>query len=164
MSLKSLLISLPILWRGATALPAGPGSWPNGTSYVYSSPDGVHASAAYNLIDTYDASNWVNKFDVQDIADPTRMCTDYTSILLKSNMHLDGFVDYVNGQQAQQLGLLKMQNGQVYMGVDSTTHLDPNGPGRKSVRVQSKTAYNRALVIADFAHVPGSACGSWPAL
>jgi hypothetical protein len=73
-------------------------------------------------------------------------------------------VDYVNGQQAQQLGLMKTQNGQVYMGVDSTSHLDPNGPGRKSVRVQSKTAYNRALVIADFAHVPGSACGSWPAL
>ncbi|CAG5179092.1 uncharacterized protein ALTATR162_LOCUS9029 [Alternaria atra] len=146
MSLKSLFVSVPFLWRCATALPAGPGSWPNGTSFVHSSSNDVHASAAYNLIDTYDSSNWVSKFDVQDIADPTH-----------------GFVDYVNGQEAQQLGLLKTQNGQVYMGVDSTSHLNPNGPGRKSVRVQSKTAYNRALVIADFAHVPGSACGSWPA-
>jgi len=77
MSLKSLLLSLPILWRGATALPAGPGFWANGSSYVYSSDD-IHASAAYNLIDTYDASNWVNKFDVQDIGDPTRMCTGKT--------------------------------------------------------------------------------------
>jgi hypothetical protein len=49
------------------------------------------------------------------------------------------------------------------MGVDSTSALDPNGAGRKSVRVQSKTAYNGALVIADIAHVPGSNCGSWPA-
>jgi hypothetical protein len=49
------------------------------------------------------------------------------------------------------------------MGVDTASYLDPNGRGRKSVRIQSKTAYNRALVIADFAHVPGSACGSWPA-
>jgi len=75
----------------------------------------------------------------------------------------DGFVDYVNAGEAQQLGLLKTQNNQVYMGVDTWSYLNPNGPGRKSVRVQSKTAYNRALVIADFAHVPGSACGSWPA-
>jgi hypothetical protein len=70
----------------------------------------------------------------------------------------------VNAQTAQNLGLLKTQNNQVYMGVDTTSHLDADGPGRKSVRVQSKTAYNRALVIADFEHVPGSACGSWPAL
>jgi hypothetical protein len=58
---------------------------------------------------------------------------------------------------------MKMQNGQVYMGVDTTSVLNPNGPGRKSVRIQSKTSYNRALVIADIAHAPGSACGSWPA-
>lgn len=50
------------------------------------------------------------------------------------------------------------------MGVDTTSVLNPNGPGRKSVRIQSKRAYNQALVIADFAHVPGSNCGSWPAL
>lgn len=76
----------------------------------------------------------------------------------------DGFVEYVNAQQAQQLGLLRTQGSQVYMGVDTTSVLNPNGPGRKSVRIQSKRAYNRALVIADFAHVPGSNCGSWPAL
>lgn len=50
------------------------------------------------------------------------------------------------------------------MGVDTTSYLDPNGSGRKSVRVQSKKAYNGALVIADLAHVPGGACGTWPAL
>lgn len=76
----------------------------------------------------------------------------------------DGFVEYVNAQQAQQLGLLRTQGSQVYMGVDTTSVLDPNGSGRKSVRIQSKRAYNQALVIADFAHVPGSNCGSWPAL
>jgi hypothetical protein len=75
----------------------------------------------------------------------------------------DGFVDYVNAQEAQQLGLIKNQGSQVYMGVDNWSTLDPNGPGRKSVRIQSKAAYNQALVIADIAHVPGSNCGSWPA-
>jgi hypothetical protein len=79
------------------------------------------------------------------------------------SLWIDGFVDYVSAGEAQQLGLLKTQNNQVYMGVDTTSFLDPNGAGRKSIRVTSKTSYNGALVIADFAHVPGSACGSWPA-
>lgn len=143
MSLKTLSASLPLLWASVTALPAGPGIWENGTTSHVSD---VQTSAAYTLIETYDASNWNSKFDVQAIPDPTH-----------------GFVEYVNAQQAQQLGLLKTQNNQVYMGVDSTSQLDPNGPGRKSVRIQSRTAYNRALIIADFSHVPGSNCGSWPA-
>ncbi|KAF2192567.1 glycoside hydrolase family 16 protein [Zopfia rhizophila CBS 207.26] len=130
MSLKSIIASTSLFLAGAKALPSNVSDF----------------AAAYSLIDTYDASNWLNKFDVQAIADPTH-----------------GFVNYVNQQQAQQLGLIRNQNNQVYMGVDSTSHLDPNGVGRNSVRIQSKTAYNHALVIADFAHVPGSACGSWPA-
>jgi len=143
MSVKAMFMTLPLLWRCATALPAGPGFWANDTpSYT---PD-FQASAAYSLIETYDASNWISKFNVQAIPDPTH-----------------GFVEYVNAQQAHQLGLLKTQNNQVYMGVDTSSYLDPNGSGRKSVRLQSKTAYNRALVIADFAHVPGSTCGTWPA-
>ncbi|KAL6712675.1 hypothetical protein ACN47E_000552 [Coniothyrium glycines] len=146
MSFKLVFASLPLLWTCAFALPAGPGSWENSTSSeVHSSPE-IHTAAAYNLIDTYDSSNWLSKFDVQDIADPTH-----------------GFVDYVNAGEAQSLGLIKNQGNQVYMGVDSWSYLDPNGAGRKSVRIQSKKAYNRALVIADIAHVPGSNCGSWPA-
>ncbi|KAF2032169.1 endo-1,3(4)-beta-glucanase-like protein [Setomelanomma holmii] len=144
MSFKAVVISLSLLLRSSTALPAGPGYWANGSSSVTTLD--VHTTAAYNLVETYDASNWLSKFNVQAISDPTH-----------------GFVEYVNDQQAQQLGLLKTQNNQVYMGVDTTSYLDPNGSGRKSVRLQSKTAYNKALVIADFAHVPGSSCGSWPA-
>jgi hypothetical protein len=66
MSFKSLLSSLPILWHCATAFPAGPGVWPNGSSPVPPTSD-VQIESIYNLIDTYDASNWVNKFDVQDV-------------------------------------------------------------------------------------------------
>jgi hypothetical protein len=81
-----------------------------------------------------------------------------------SDKNTDGYVQYVNAQQAQQLGLVKMEGGRVYMGVDADKPVESPEPGRKSVRIQSKQAYNQALVIADFAHVPGSACGSWPAL
>jgi hypothetical protein len=67
MSFKSLITSLPFLWNCASALPAGPGFWENGTSSPVHSSSGVHTSAAYNLIDTYDTSNWLSKFDVQDV-------------------------------------------------------------------------------------------------
>jgi hypothetical protein len=142
MSLKSFIASLPLLLSGVTAFPAGPG-FPNNRS---SPVNDVSIQAAYSLMDTYDSSNWLSKFDVQAIADPTH-----------------GFVNYVNQQQAQNQGLIRMQNNQVYMGVDTTKVLNPNGVGRDSVRIQSKKAYNHALVIADFAHIPGSNCGAWPA-
>jgi beta-glucanase (GH16 family) len=50
------------------------------------------------------------------------------------------------------------------MGVDSLTTLDPSGPGRKSVRIESKKSWNHGLFIADIAHMPGGVCGTWPAL
>jgi hypothetical protein len=71
MSLKTIAVSLPLLWRSATAFPAGPGFFPNGSTP--SAMGEVSINAAYSLIDSYDASNWMSKFDVQDIADPTRM-------------------------------------------------------------------------------------------
>ncbi|PVH95870.1 glycoside hydrolase family 16 protein [Periconia macrospinosa] len=142
MSFKSLIAALPFLYNYATAIPAGPKAPYNETSPV----DMQLNVAALSLIDTYDASNWLSKFDVQAIADPTH-----------------GFVNYVNQGAATSQGLIKFQNNQVYMGVDTQSVLNPNGVGRNSVRLQSKKAYQHALVIADFAHVPGSICGSWPA-
>jgi hypothetical protein len=70
MSLKAVAVSLSFLWRCTTALPAGPGFWLNGT-ITLTSPSDVHTSAAYDLIDTYDASNWLNKFDVQAVSECT---------------------------------------------------------------------------------------------
>jgi hypothetical protein len=55
-----LFVSLALYYRTS--------SWPNGTSTSTSTSD-VHISAAYNLIDTYDASNWLNKFNVQAVSD-----------------------------------------------------------------------------------------------
>ncbi|ORY08744.1 endo-1,3(4)-beta-glucanase-like protein [Clohesyomyces aquaticus] len=130
MSFTTFLSSLALLIAGATAFPSNVSK----------------LAAAYALQDSYDSSNWLSKFDVQAINDPTH-----------------GFVTYVDQGTAQNLGLIKNQGSQVYMGVDTTSHLDPNGPGRKSVRIQSKKSYTHGLVIADIAHAPGSNCGAWPA-
>ena len=47
------------------------------------------------------------------------------------------------------------------MGVDYT-NAAPGG--RQSVRLTSKASYQHALIIVDLAHMPGSICGTWPAL
>jgi hypothetical protein len=85
MSLAKSIAALPFLWLCATAIPAGPGYWPNGTSSEI--VEGDFNAAAYGLIDNYDGTNWLNMFDVQavsksfdqkksanirQIADPTR--------------------------------------------------------------------------------------------
>jgi len=101
-------------------------------------------NGTYVLVDSYDYTNWEAMMAVQNITDPT-----------------NGFVTYVADPAS--MGLMQTVGEQVFIGVDNTTVLDPAGPGRNSVRLQSNTAYNQGLFIADFAHVPGSNCGSWPA-
>jgi len=49
------------------------------------------------------------------------------------------------------------------MGVDHSTILSSAGPGRKSVRITSKKTWTHGLFLMDAAHMPGGACGSWPA-
>jgi hypothetical protein len=111
-----------------------------GTALFIASP----AQAGYNLDVAYDKTNFFNSFDFFTDTDPTK-----------------GFVEYVNGQTAQQEGLAVYAKGGVFMGVDTKTMNPPRG--RKSVRVTSKKAFNRGLFVADIAHMPGSICGVWPA-
>lgn len=50
----------------------------------------------------------------------------------------------------------------VTLGVDHT-NIYGLGEGRPSVRLESKRQYNHGLFIGDFAHMPPSVCGLWPA-
>ncbi|MCJ1437278.1 hypothetical protein MMC27_006664 [Xylographa pallens] len=104
------------------------------------------ASRAYTLVNNFNSANWMSSFQVQSIPDPT-----------------GGFVTYLTQAEAEADGLYKVEGNQVYFGVDSTHVISPTGPGRNSVRLQSNAAYNNALIIGDFAHMPGSDCGIWPA-
>ncbi|KAB2576729.1 putative endo-1 [Lasiodiplodia hormozganensis] len=108
----------------------------------------VDAAAAYDLVASYTSSNWFDSFAVQALGtnDPT-----------------GGYVNYLSQADAQSRGLYQIRGNQVYIGVDSTTVLDPSGSGRPSVRIQSNTAFTHGLFILDLAHMPGSICGSWPA-
>lgn len=50
----------------------------------------------------------------------------------------------------------------VTLGVDNT-NVYGLGEGRLSLRLESKKQYNHGLFIGDFAHMPPSVCGLWPA-
>jgi hypothetical protein len=49
------------------------------------------------------------------------------------------------------------------MGVDNTNIVPQNARGRKALWLTSKIEFTKGLLIGDFAHIPSSDCGSWPA-
>ena len=102
------------------------------------------AAASYGLLATYDSGNFFSDFSFYTGTDPT-----------------NGYVSYQSESAAQSEGLINTNNGQIYLGVDSTT-VNPSA-GRASVRVTSNAGYTHGLFIADIAHMPGSICGVWPA-
>ena len=101
-------------------------------------------AASYNLLKTYDASNFFEEFEIQNATDPS-----------------SGFVDYVDAATAKAKSLAGIRNDQVYLAADSVTENTTNG--RPSIRVESTDSWTTGLFIADIAHMPGNSCGVWPA-
>ncbi|KUI54912.1 hypothetical protein VP1G_02156 [Cytospora mali] len=106
--------------------------------------------APYSLATHYVGQSLISGFDFVSIVDPTY-----------------GFIAYQDYDSAVSKGLVAVDSttGAVTLTVDTTNTYDPDGSqgGRPSVRLESKAAVNQGLVIGDFAHMPGSVCGSWPA-
>ncbi|KAM5464680.1 hypothetical protein MauCBS54593_006771 [Microsporum audouinii] len=104
--------------------------------------------ASYSLVDNFEGSTFFSNFDFFTGGDPTH-----------------GFVKYVGEEEARSAGLIEIESRYdgsqvVRMGADHK-HVTPDG--RPSVRISSKKSYNQGLWIIDFEHVPGAACGIWPA-
>jgi hypothetical protein len=109
MSFKSYIVTFPLLWVSVTAAPrpapAGPGYFPPGEPYVPGINGSEMHAKAYGLIESYDTSNWLSKFDVQavsyisetvlsmfmcllsQIPDPTRMCCQSESCYASWSSH-----------------------------------------------------------------------------
>lgn len=102
------------------------------------------AQPSYTIQDSYDANNFFENFNFFQGPDPTH-----------------GFVKYVDAVTANTTGLAGYANNGVYLGVDYET-VNPS-EGRNSVRLTTTKSYTRGLIIADIAHQPAPACGSWPA-
>jgi hypothetical protein len=79
-----------------------------------------------------------------------------------------GFASYVNQSYAASNNMIGQGSapGSVRIGVDYTSVLQSNATeGRKAIRLDSKVVYGfDSLFVADFTHMPGGICGTWPAL
>lgn len=105
------------------------------------------SGSRYQLTEAWQGEKFLDHFKFFSGSDPT-----------------NGFVTYANQSYAESSGLIEVtESGSFYMGVDYKTKLSPNGPGRDSVRIESKEYYDEGLYIIDLQHMPGSVCGTWPA-
>ncbi|KAL3707176.1 hypothetical protein TMatcc_005153 [Talaromyces marneffei ATCC 18224] len=124
----------------------------------------------YELASVYDSTNFFNQFSFFSAFN--------LPIFLYTSDPTHGFVQYVDANTARTSGLTRIVNNtQIYVGVDNLTTLnyptnnavpDSDVPastanGRKSVRLESRQTFDWGLLIADFAHIPSSICGTWPA-
>ncbi|KAE9988237.1 hypothetical protein EG327_003451 [Venturia inaequalis] len=76
-----------------------------------------------------------------------------------------GYVDYKSRADARSLGLISTTATSAKWGVGGGV-LNPDDTtirGRASVRLEGKVSYTKGLFVADIAHMPGNACGIWPA-
>lgn len=111
------------------------------------------ATESYQLSEEYTADNFFEKFDFFE--------STYTSGDSWDDTH--GYVRYRNQADAESMGLISTSNGQIYLGPDANSTYDPDGKGRDSIRITSKSTYNQGLMVAKFSHLPVQACGAWPA-
>ncbi|PKY01771.1 hypothetical protein P168DRAFT_241808, partial [Aspergillus campestris IBT 28561] len=111
------------------------------------SPAAAAAKESYQLLENWHGDTFWDGWEFFDSPDPT-----------------NGFVTYTNQSRAEDTGLIDITSrGSLYMGVDHKSKLDPSGPGRESVRLETKGFYKEGLYVLDLAHMPGSICGTWPA-
>ena len=105
----------------------------------------VAALQAYQLKESYNPTNF---FDADKF-------TFFSGADLNT-----GFIKYRTKKDATTLGLIKTNDDDVTIGVDST---NKDVDGRSSVRLESANTYNGGLFVADFSHFPAAVCGAWPA-
>ena len=86
--------------------------------------------ASYTLSDNFVGSGFLTGFEHEAIADPT-----------------NGRVNYVDQATALSLNLTFASDDTFIMRADSTTVLNPSGPGRDSVRIRSVNTYTNHVAV-----------------
>lgn len=110
------------------------------------------AAQYYALLDDYNPSNFFDQFNFMTFANG-----DGTG----------GFVDYKDRATAEGTAtspaLIHNFGHSVVFRADNTTQVLETSKGRPAVRLEGKKKYNKGIIVADIQHMPGNACGSWPA-
>ncbi|KAF9218716.1 hypothetical protein BS17DRAFT_822536 [Gyrodon lividus] len=98
------------------------------------------------VVSSLTGQSFLNAFTWQTITDPN-----------------NGRVNYIDEATAHSKGLVSVSGNQVTLRTDSTTTLDPTGPGRDTFRLMSNDQYTTHVAIFDIAHMP-QGCATWPAV
>ncbi|KAF5313915.1 hypothetical protein D9619_013046 [Psilocybe cf. subviscida] len=102
--------------------------------------------ATYSLTDSVIGSQFFNFFTWENIADPTH-----------------GRVTYVDQGTSRSQNLTFASSDTFIMRTDFKSTLNPNGPGRNSVRIKSQKTYTTHVAVFNLRHMP-QGCGTWPAI
>jgi hypothetical protein len=70
-------------------------------------------------------------------------------------------VQYVPFDTAASANLIGNGSDLIYLGVDKTNVYTPDGPGRPSVRLESKMTFTEGIFVINLTHMPAG-CGVWP--
>ena len=88
-------------------------------------------------------------------------CRAFTLFFVPTNVHVHqshGRVVYVDQAYAVEHNLTYSSHNHFILRADDTAVLDPEGPGRPSVRLISKKQYGPHVTVADIRHMP-EGCG-----
>jgi len=123
-------------------------------------------TAAYTQVAAdYTPANFFDGFDFFTGSDPTHgfvksVPNPYT-FLLQYRTNEAVKYRYIDRNSAESQRIIRNDGGSVYVGVDYWSY---TSIGRQSVRLESKQRFMRGLFVLDMQHMPGSICGTWPAL
>jgi len=118
----------------------------SGISSLPTPTSGHNNPYVYQLMDKIRGEGFYDAFEWENIPDPTH-----------------GRVNYVDKDTSVRENLTYTSGDAFVLRADSTTYLDPAGPGRNSVRLRSKKAYRHHVAVFDINHMP-TGCGTWPAV
>ncbi|KZS90843.1 2 beta-glucanase [Sistotremastrum niveocremeum HHB9708] len=102
------------------------------------------AANTYSLESNIVGQQFLSSFSFNTFADPTH-----------------GRVNYVDQPTAQAQNLTFASGNTFIMRADFTSTLNPSGPGRNSVRIQSNAQVENGVIAWDIRHMP-EGCGTWP--
>ncbi|KAL3426437.1 Endo-1,3(4)-beta-glucanase-like protein 1 [Phlyctema vagabunda] len=100
----------------------------------------------YSLVHEYSGSSFLDNFDF--------VTTHPFPFPLPS---------YLSRQECEELDIAftSSTDASTILSIDQTNNVDVDGPGRGSIRIESRDSFTLGLVVSDIMDMPGGICGVW---
>ncbi|KAI4520547.1 glycoside hydrolase family 16 protein [Schizophyllum commune Loenen D] len=131
---------------------------------VLSSLIALSSAKLYSASERYVGNTFYDAFEFQAVSDPTHGRVNYVDMWTAQgrNLTFTTGMDYRNPPPSP-AAHLPPPDDTFILRTDCWSTLSPSGPGRDSVRIQSKNLYKNHLAVFNVRHMP-QGCGTWPAI